>query len=179
MSADRAFEVVARIQELLNWQSQSFLEIGKLLNELRTGKLYRDYAEHIRWMGDIAKELHISKSQLHNYERVYTVFGKRLEKLKLHIPLLRLIKLVPLVRKGEDMDEWLNKAAGLSYEDFLDEIQIWKGGKSYLDCEHEETEEYQRCKKCQKWISKKEGGGREGMLEAMGTDSQEEVSHVC
>ena len=185
MSENKAFDLVQRIQELLNWQSQSFLEIGKLLAELREGKLYRDYASHIRWMGDIAKELHISKSQLHNYERVWTVFGKRIQKLNLQIPLLRLIKLVPLVRKGEDIDEWLHKAATLPYEDFLDEIQIWKGNPSYIECEHEEVEEYERCRRCGKWITKKdfreieEKRGREEMLRIMGEDRKEKIPHVC
>ena len=169
---NKAFEIVNKIQELINWQSISFLEIGKLLVQLREGKLYREYASHIRWMGDIAKELKISKSQLYNYERVYTMFGKKLEKMKLQIPLLRLLKIIPLIKKGENADEWLRKAAELHYEDFLDEIQIWKGGKSYLDCSHEETETYQRCTKCQKWITKEMPG-------AMGKDNKEEVSCVC
>ena len=94
------------------------------------------------------------------------------------IPLLRLIKIVPLIKRGENANEWLQKAAELHYEDFLDEIQIWKGGKSYLDCTHEETEAYERCKKCQKWISKKEGH-TESVPQAMGSDSKEEVSCLC
>ena len=52
----------------------------------------------------------------------------------------------------EDAEEWIHKAENLLPADYKAEVHKAKTGVDDLECDHEETEPYLKCKKCGKWL---------------------------
>lgn len=130
------------------------LILGKSLYELKQSKLYKKYASHIVYWRDFLKEVGLSYTEAYYLVSLYKLFGDYvLEKEEYQdISFDRLKKIYYFAKKDKDITGWLDKAKHLIEGDFKDEINKAKGKKSYLDCEHKNTETLTKCLDCGKWL---------------------------
>ena len=150
-----------RLHEVMGWwehgtrtAKMGFLERGKAIYYLKKEKLWRIHTEHMPsfkyW---VEHTLHISKAQANREALIYIKVGKILENIEIDISKVTLL-LPHLEGKTEEgIKDMLNMAKDCTVEDIRNNLREMTGEKEATDvCLHAETELYERCKKCGKWL---------------------------
>ena len=149
---ESVFEAVEKLKFYLSCEAELYLNIGKMLSILTANKRYRLYGSHMETKDDFLKEIGLKRSTAYVYIDVWKTFGKHLESKGLNVPYRRLIEALPVTKTDEDAEEWIHKAENLLPADYKAEVHKAKTGVDDLECDHEETEPYLKCKKCGKWL---------------------------
>lgn len=150
--AQLAFSLTEEIRSAKQGAVSNFLIIGKNLVKLQEEKLWRYYGGHLQRFEDFLREIKIGVATAYNLMAIWRSFGEIITSKGLEVCYFSLVKLLPIVKRGEDKETWLQRAVDLTPQDFNDEIRIAKGGISYLDCPHEGFDYFKRCKKCNKFF---------------------------
>jgi hypothetical protein len=123
---------------------------GHILYMIKNDKLYKT---SYKYWNDFLKDYGISFGEANDYINLY----KELKQYSLEytsIPLRVLRKMRKVINKDNAIDI-INIANSLPYHDFVNEINILKGKyKSNVECTHEESEDWKKCKVCGKWHKK-------------------------
>jgi DNA-binding transcriptional MerR regulator len=145
------FDLIDTLNDNNEKYIQYYIEIGKILSYIKDKKLYMHYASHVKdWIG-LLKELNISYTDAkHLMDTHNFAVGKEDQISKL--PLQRIKQLAQANISPEQTTEYIEKASYLPQKDWMDELRQLEGYKSYLECEHQETETFLRCLGCGKWI---------------------------
>ena len=146
---------VDKLNEFKNVNSLMVATIGAILIECKKGKKYKKYASHIEKFSDFLREIDIPVTRAKQYMGIWKYFG--LELLEEGCDIEKLIKALPIVRKGGSPEEWLAKAKTLSHADFNNEVYMTRGHRHSSICEHPHVKEWQKCKDCGAWLPKEEG----------------------
>jgi hypothetical protein len=153
VDSDDVFHLAHTFRQLGTVEASAYLARGEILSRLRDHKNYLKLGAHIKNMGDLYKELNITRKAGNHYERVYRRFKEYIESNALDISEVPLRRLIRLITVGdEDLGHMVEQAKVLNEKDFDDEVKMLKGKPSYLDCSHEEQEIHARCKRCGTWI---------------------------
>jgi len=127
------------------------LEFAQLLYNIKKNKLYK--ISHQYW-NDFLKDIGVPYGEAYNMLKTrnilekYNMLGKQLP--------IRVVKLLIKVINNDNADDLLSKAQSLPYVEFLNEVNMIKDNlKSSVECEHNETETWEKCKKCGKWLHQK------------------------
>ena len=153
--AKKVFELLNGLREAIKEEAKSYLKIGAYLYEIRKDKKYKLLGSHINNMTDLFKEEGIGRAHGNNYIRVYEMFKDYLKEHDIEIKHRRLIDILNMSNKLDKkmIPKLLEDAKTLTYEDFKDELNKAAGKKSFLECDHTETEAHIKCKSCGKWLS--------------------------
>lgn len=151
---EAVFQAVEKLKFYLSCEAELYLNIGKLLLSLTKNKRYKLYGSHIETMNDFLKEIGLKRSTAYTYMNTWKTFGSHLNNTSLTAPYKRLIEALPLIKSDDDAVQWIEKAKVLTPTDYKAEIHKGKTGVSDLECDHAETESYERCLKCGKWLKK-------------------------
>lgn len=165
--ANKGFEMLTEIRNILESQNSAEFEIGKMLLEFRDGKRYLDLG-YDRWV-DFANsgDISLKKSMIYNHINAYQVYivelGFQIKDLT-DIAFDKLLSIISIVRQCTfpDAKEWVEKARTLSRSDLALEIDDWKhkdsgdvksGDKEALDEAESKTKLVKAflCDECGKW----------------------------
>lgn len=150
---DTAELIHSAIQEIETFQHNEtlgYIRKGELLNVLldKKKKLYKQYADHIKTMGDFLREIGISYDQASKMRRSATKFGAYISKLNLSIKPTRLNSLLFIKMNNGDIEEWLHAAAELPASGFTDAIRVAQGKTPMDACEHKSMTTIEVCEEC-------------------------------
>lgn len=143
-------ELVKKINEFKGVNSLTIATIGAILIECKAKKQYKKYASHIEKFQDFLREVDISVTKAKHYMDIWNFWGLKL--LEESCDIEKLIKAIPVIRKGGNPDEWFIKAKTLSHADFNNEIYQTRGKRNSSICEHPHTKEWHKCEECGAWI---------------------------
>jgi hypothetical protein len=151
--SEEVYNLVNEIAKAKRAIGLSFLLIGRNLYAIKEKNLFKYYGEHIESFNDFLKEINIKRASGYNYIAVYKTFGQIIEQKNLDVEYTRLLKLLPIVKKKGEKEEWLYKAQDLPVEAFANEIREAKGKipMDKCDCPEDEQIIYTRCNICNKW----------------------------
>ena len=147
-------EIVMKLRSFRDVHSLMIATMGALLEESKKGKKYKKYASHIEKFHDFLREMDIPFTRAKQYMDIWKYWGERL--ISEGCDIEKLIKALPIVRKGGDKEEWFNKARMLSHADFNNEVYMTKGHRHSSICDHSRLIDWQKCKDCGAWIPKGE-----------------------
>lgn len=144
---------IKKIEKGFNLIGTIEYELGKLLSELRSkGKYKSILGNHISNWKEALKELGITYARAQALIDVYETFPDLYDVTYFD----RLKDIAKLYKFGfvkkDQLEELRHKAVSLTIKDWKDEYNILEGKSSYLECNHEETENFVRCLKCGRWI---------------------------
>jgi hypothetical protein len=149
------FDLIDCLNDANEKSIEYYIEVGQILNEIKDKKLYMHYASHIKdWIG-LLKELNVTYTDAKNHIEIYQLFSQSDDTLKESLYGLSLQRLKQLIQSQvvpEKLQEYIQKASSLPQKDWMDELRQLEGYKSYLECDHQETEQFQHCLGCGKWI---------------------------
>lgn len=153
--ANELFQLINDLQDTNKKNIEYYIETGRILNEIKEKKLYMHYASHIKdWIG-LLKELNISYTDAKNLINTFllsNILTEETIELLYKVPLQRIKQLSQLQLTEDNLDNMLLNASCLPQKDWMDELRQLEGYKSYLDCDHKETETFLHCLGCGKWI---------------------------
>lgn len=150
--AEELFNLIKNLKDEDEKQKQHFINIGEILNYIKKNKLYFYHGTHIKDWLDFLKDIGISYTEFVHMSSVRNMVTNLEDERILQIPLSRLKQLSKISKTGKDLEEMIEKALSLPIKDWNDEVRMAEGLQSYLTCDHSETEEFQHCKKCGRWI---------------------------
>jgi hypothetical protein len=140
-------QMLQNIHEMDEELTAMSLEMGEYLYIIKHNKLY-EFSGFNHW-NDFLKDIGIPISEAETLIKVFITFPP---KARFMVPFRRLKKMIKCF--DEDLIE---KAIALPYYEFIDEVNIKKGRRSRLECDHSEgIETYFKCKKCGSWHHQKE-----------------------
>ena len=151
--ADLVFRLVEEGKQAVKTTTQGYMRLGEIL-ELLLGKdaLWKHYASHIQNKNEFIKEaFNFSVGMADHVRRVTRMFSNHIGDRT--IPFYRLLEAKTVVT-DENVVEILDKAENLSHSDWQNEVKVLKGGLDSNECSHENSETWERCQKCQKWLRK-------------------------
>lgn len=140
-----------RINKALGLIGTIQYEIGKLLYEIKTNKLYLKYASHIHNWQDYLKDIGLTYNQAQTYIDVYETFPEESGELFNRMHDISKLHKFGLIKK-ENLKEVYEKSKSLTIKDWKDELNMLQGLESYIGCEHTDYETYIKCKRCGKWL---------------------------
>ena len=140
------------LQQAAKDMASNALVIGKVLDKIDKGELWRSYGNYLENFDDFLKDMDIAKSKGHHYMRAYRLYGEYLEERNMFVPIRRLIALAPITT-DENKKELIDMAHRLNEAEFQKEIQIKKGINPDT-CKHpeEERQYFWQCKSCKRWF---------------------------
>ncbi|KYC44352.1 MAG: hypothetical protein AMQ74_01977 [Candidatus Methanofastidiosum methylothiophilum] len=143
-------EIVNKLKEFAVINSLIIATTGALLTDCKASKTYKKYATHINTFHEFLKEINMPYTRAKQYMDIWKYFGEKL--LSEECDTDKLIKALPIVKKGGDVEEWFIKAKTLTHQDFNNEVIMTKGHKHSAICNHEHTKEWKKCADCGTWI---------------------------
>jgi hypothetical protein len=147
-------ELVKKLGEFKNVNSLMVATIGAILLECKGNKKYKKYASHITKWHEFLREIDIPVTRARQYMDIWKYYG--LELLEEGCDIEKLIKTLPIIRKGAKAEDWLTKAKVLSHADFNNEVYMTRGHRHSSICEHPHVKEWGKCKDCGAWLPKEE-----------------------
>ncbi len=153
-TVDAIWEIVKEIQHCKRDVLGNFLRLGTLLIAAQEEERYMSFASHIRSFGDFLEEMDIRHSTAYNAMAVRREFGEEILAGSIQVEPTRLVRLLPLKIKKEERTAWLKKAQELPAKAFQDELRERAGKMASDACLHSETETWERCRICNKFIRK-------------------------
>lgn len=156
--AELVSSVVEEIRKDLSKINKSLLHIGAMLSWLREEKHYR-FFEH-NWADFLNSYTCLSPYQASVLISIWEKFHEVVSAVdSLEFPFDRLKEAYKLVQNTEQAEDWLHKAKTLPYRAWRDALREAKGLMPTDQCDHEDCEIWERCKKCGKFhkVAEKEG----------------------
>jgi hypothetical protein len=147
-------ELVKKLDEFKAVNSLMVATIGAILIECKGNKKYKKYASHVEKWHDFLREMDIPVSRAKQYMDIWKFYGLTL--LETGCDVEKLIKSLPIVRKGGSTEEWFDKARNLSHQDFNNEVYMTRGHRHSSICEHSHVKDWGKCKDCGAWLPKEE-----------------------
>lgn len=153
----RLFDVMKLYNEGMADCINGYLKRGKAIYKLKKEKLwYVDCAGASSYKYYVEHELKISLSQAYRLEQVYREVGKALEKRRVPIDISTIVLLLPYLhdKTDEEKIEILEANKELPVEAIKNNLLELKGesNKATDVCRHLETEAYERCVNCGKFL---------------------------
>ena len=154
---DVAFSLLEELKYYVRSQNVLFLEIGRVLKELRDSNAYESLG-HESWTAFLASgELAIKQSTAYAYIEIYEVYIERFKYNKedlAEIPYDKLRMALPTARKMEkekEVKDLVAKTRELSRRDLMIEL-----GQKKENTPNWKTIYILQCPKCKRWIRPKE-----------------------
>lgn len=148
--SDAVHDYVRVLQSASANSTDNFLLIGEVLCLIHDGKLYKQYAEHIRTFDGFLAEMGLKRANAYHALRVWRKFGGLpLEGIKHD----RLIRLLPVAMSDEDKLRWVEDARELPASGFNDAVRVSRGLPTVDECSHAETVTKTYCSGCGKVLS--------------------------
>jgi hypothetical protein len=128
--AEGARELARELRKFKYMMNHSFVQAGRVLHKLKTEKLYKymGYKSMTEFLAD--PEYGMAKATAYLYMALYEYYivkrGMEDEQL-MDIDIVRLRAMLPVIRSGGDLDEWLIKARVLGKGDFFSEVNEASG----------------------------------------------------
>lgn len=147
-------KIETQINRLENIGGLSFVEAGRLWDEIHKNKLWKLHGEHVHSFREyIEKEMGRKYTGVMNRIKIFRrlktegfeIEGVDYSKLE---KIANLTKTLP----KEAIIELLSIALDKPYRAFLDQIREKQGKITTDSCEHTNTELFSRCRDCGKWI---------------------------
>jgi hypothetical protein len=153
----RLFDVMKMYNDGMKDCINGYLKRGKAIYKLKKEKLWiRDCAGVPSFKFYVEHELKISISQAHRLEQVYREVGKALEQTQIPIDISTIVLLLPTLhdKTDEEKIEILEANKDLPIEAIRNNLLEANGdGHKATDvCNHDETEAYERCVNCGKFL---------------------------
>jgi hypothetical protein len=148
--ASSVFDDVEQISQAKLNVMKGFLVIGRILREIRESGNWRQYSSHLEDFDDFLIEIRIGRSTAYNCMGIWERFGKYLQEHMVEVDYFRLVRLLPVVKEGEDIEMWITKAQELPPSAFEDEVREAKGLVPRGECSHRDCDWYKHCKVCNK-----------------------------
>lgn len=124
---DITFNLVETIKQAKQGAVKSFLVMGRCLDLIKEKRLWGYYGEHIETFEDLLRELRIGTSTAYNCMSIWERFGEMILSKNLEIDYFRLVRLLPVAKEEEEVEEWLEKAQDLDIKGFDNEIREAQG----------------------------------------------------
>jgi hypothetical protein len=125
--------------------------LGKLLLMIKETKEWKEFGNDVEYWNQFLDHIGMTVSEASKYISLFQFLAKKGGT----IPKISPSKLKKAIKYHKfsdmDLDSWISLAENGPGRDFNDEINKIKGKKSYLECNHEETETLKRCTICGKW----------------------------
>lgn len=150
LSATGLSEIITNIEKFKSVHALTVATVGALLTDCKKDKLYKKRAVHITKWHEFLKDIDFPYSKAKTYMDIWKYYGEAI--LNKEVDVEKLIKTLPILRKGGDPAEWLEKAIFLSQQDFNNEIYKTRGKKDSTICDHSKTKEWHKCEDCGAWI---------------------------
>jgi len=156
--AERAWNLEQRLSKCLLNLRNNYLELGDVASKLKAGKLYKIVCpEALNWPHYISLRFDgIGRASLDNYSLVSRLLGNDIADkdipLGRAIDIARVISHIPADEVEDTKAGLIESAATLPKQGWEDCIKVVKGQTPTDECEHEEWESWNRCKKCSKWV---------------------------
>lgn len=150
-------ELVNKLNEFKEVNSLMVATIGAILIECKANKKYKKFASHVEKWHEFLREMDIPVSRAKKYMDIWKFYGLTL--LSEGCDIEKLIKSLPIVRKGGSPEEWFTKAKTLSHADFDNEVYMTRGHRHSAICDHSHVKEWGKCKDCGAWLPKEETHG--------------------
>jgi uncharacterized membrane protein len=151
----RYFKLMSEWQEAANSMSSGFLIMGRVLSVIKKEQLWRLDNISLTFRQWVENELKICYSQAMRLIQVYNDAGKWLEKPEFKgIDIYKVVLLLPHMKnKSEkEIEDLFHQAKTLKVNDIRNNLREAKGLVTTDNCDHEDTELWNRCKKCNKWF---------------------------
>ena len=153
----RLFDVMKMYNDGMKDCINGYLKRGKAIYKLKKEKLWiRDCAGVPSFKFYVEHELKISISQAHRLEQVYREVGKALEMNQVPIDISTIVLLLPSLhdKTDEEKIEILEANKDLPVEAIRNNLleASGNGDKATDVCSHDETEAYERCVNCGKFL---------------------------
>jgi hypothetical protein len=147
-----------KIQSLLRQANTNYILVGLLLAK-GVAEKYHKLMDYKRAEDMWESELGLKASTGWNYVRVAKMFAPIMTEGKALPDVTRLIRLLPVLAKADQtgVQEWFEKAYGLSPKDFNKEILVAQGKPDQDVCEHKNVETWSRCRDCSRWLGRANG----------------------
>lgn len=147
LKATRLQELMEQINTYQTITLKAMVEVGARWKEIRdnklfTGKSFREFCE---------KETPFSHTSVYSWIKLEEIYGPLIRKGAIEASPTRLIQSLPHV-KADDAEEWIHKAKTLNKEDFENELLESKGKTPTDKCNHDDCEEWRRCRICGKFL---------------------------
>ena len=126
-----AFKLEKKVKDLKYGVGQNFLEMGRLLKEIRDNQYYKDlgYDTVSEWLS--SPDISINPRWAWDFISVHEIFVEKhglAPASVLEADYSKLHDIIPIVRKDPDkVEEWLDKATNLRRVDLRREIDEYKG----------------------------------------------------
>jgi hypothetical protein len=149
-------DLLKNYQETLQQMNMLAVNLGELLLAFREDDLYLKFGNDVKNWNDFLNQIGMSYAEANKYMKLSQIMSSFGDKIPTITPnrLKKIIKYFPLSEIS--LEGWFALAELAPQADFNAEIDKIKGKKDYAECTHEETEELLHCKKCNRWLSKKE-----------------------
>lgn len=154
IQGEELYRIEKQINHLEGVGGLSFIEAGRLWNEIKTNKLWRLHGNHIHSFREyIEKEMGRKYTGVMNRIKIF----KRLKTEGFEIEGIDYSKLEKIANLTKSMPresiiEILKVAVDKPYRAFLDHIRNQQGKITTDNCDHENKELFSRCRDCGKWI---------------------------
>jgi len=146
------------MQSAVAEKDMAWVKLGLFWAFVQKNKLYKYCGDHITNANDFLREadLGIKRRELQNYAALATIFGRILRQRNVNVPIRKLAMVHPMIVRGGDPEEWIDKAIALNTPALEDEIREARGLPARDVCAHpaDMQEVWMRCGNCGKWIEK-------------------------
>lgn len=128
--AEGARELARELRKFKYMMNHSFVQAGRVLCELKKDKLYKymGYKSMTEFLAD--PEYGMAKATAYLYMALYEFYVVKhslQDDQLMDIDIVRLRAMLPVIRAGGDLDEWLIKARVLGKGDFFSEVNEASG----------------------------------------------------
>lgn len=155
-------DIMQKLQAENRAKDIAWVKLGMLWSFIIKNRLYRYCGEHIRNANDFLREvdLGVKRRELEYYASLATIFGRILRQRNVQVPIHKLALIQPMINKGGDPEEWVEKALSLPVRALEDEVREATGRQPQDACAHPENrqEVWMRCGVCGKWIERVQAG---------------------
>jgi len=161
MTPEQRGEVVHNVSQMFLAEARAkdtaWIRIGLLWRFSVRNKLWRYLGEHIHNANDFLRELDlgIKRREIETYAQMAELFGRAMRERNVEIPIRKLVMIAPYC-KGEDSEDWIEKAISLPTPALANEIREHKGLPTTDGCDHPQgmMEVWTRCGHCGKFFEK-------------------------
>lgn len=151
--AEIVFQLIEEIKNAQKETVKGFLIIGRNLSKIQEEKLWSYYGSHIENFDSFLREIKIKRATAYNLMAIWRNFGEIIISKNLDVSYFRLVKLLPIVKKEKNKEDWLFRAQELDPQGFENEIREALGKIPTDKCEHNGEKIYLvKCMICGKII---------------------------